>query len=141
MARLSKDYESVKDRLIKKWGFSAFYAGSYAWSIEKGDLKENSKQFRMIKHGRKRHVMQHYADMGGRWKAPNFTKSLIAQEAISRANDQLRNWGWKKDDTTVYFAVYYYGIEKKKDWDEIHEYMKEMSKQIKKEGFILKTSK
>lgn len=140
MARISRDYDSVKSRLMGRWGFSAFYAGSYAWSIERGSLKEHSRQFRTIKHGRKEHVMEHYKDMGGRYKSPNFTKSMIAREAVARANTQLKAWGWSEDDTTAYFAVYYYGVKEKGEWDRVHKYMEEMTKEMKKEGYILRIS-
>lgn len=142
MGRASKDYESVKNRLKGRWGFSSFYAGSYAWSIEKGSLKENSRQFRAIKHGRKEHVMGFYRDMGGRYKSPSFTYSETAREAVVRANTQLQAWGWRDDDTTAYFAIYYFGIQKKEDWDEAQESMRALAKQMKKEGgFILKIPK
>lgn len=134
--------EAIARKLKTFYGFGTFYANSYAWSISQGPLKESSIQIKAIKWGRRKHVMEYYEDLGGKFKSPNFTKSGKAREAVKRADDDLRRWGWEGDNTTAYFAIYYYGVKKKEDWDGIHKLMKQLAKQLRRgEGAIIHVSK
>ena len=142
MPRIIKDVDSISRRLQAKWGFSKFHANNYAWSIAQGSSKEYRKPLNIIKRMRRAQVMKHYKDMGGRYIYPDFLVSEIGREAVKREDDQLREWGWKRDDTTSYFAVYYYGYyhgsptKTKEEWERFTEYRKAMGEQLKREGYI-----